>query len=143
MVQSASSRPDRAFQRTGKTRLYVMEPGPENHKLLVPEALVQDRVKLLEVRPNSTVSWLGHLADEVLIQIDQQFSRALPAGRPSYFKRPRGRSARCLEANSCGPAHIRLARTRNPYEDNGAAFVALPDRAREGVHGRRERDGAT
>ena len=51
-----------------------MESGPEDHKLLVPEALLKNRVQLSEVRPNRTVSWLGHLAYEVLVEVDQQFS---------------------------------------------------------------------
>jgi hypothetical protein len=52
-----------------------MESGPEDHKLLVPETLLEDRVELSEVRPNPTVALLGHFADEVLIEVDQQFSR--------------------------------------------------------------------
>src|SRR5439155_6812444 len=74
VTERAPSRPDRIFQWTGKARLHVMETGPEDHKLLVPEALLEDRVQLSEVRPNPTVSWLGHLAHEVLIEVDQQFS---------------------------------------------------------------------
>jgi hypothetical protein len=38
------------------------------------KALLENRVQLSEVRPNSSVSWLSHLADEVLIEVDQQFS---------------------------------------------------------------------
>jgi hypothetical protein len=47
-----------------------MESGSENHKLLVPEPLLENRAKLSEVRANPTVRWLGHLADEVLIKVD-------------------------------------------------------------------------
>jgi hypothetical protein len=52
-----------------------MKTGPEDHKLLVPEAVLENRVQLSEVRPNPTVSWLGHLAYEVLVEVDQQFLR--------------------------------------------------------------------
>src|SRR5262245_12977816 len=75
MPERAPSCPDRIFQQTGKARLHVMESGPEDHKLLVPEALLENRVQLSEVRPNPAVSWLGHLTYEVLIKVDQQFSR--------------------------------------------------------------------
>src|SRR3954452_107075 len=51
-----------------------METGPENHKLLVPKSFVKDRVQLPKVGPDPVVSWLRHLADEVLVEIDQQFS---------------------------------------------------------------------
>ena len=68
--EGAPSRPYRVFQSTGKARLHVMEPRPEDHKLLVPEALLENRVQLSKVRPNPSVSWLGHLADEVLIEVD-------------------------------------------------------------------------
>src|SRR5262245_4539258 len=56
--EHAPSRPDRTFQCTGKASLHVMESGPENHKLLVPESLLENRVQLSKVRANPTVTRL-------------------------------------------------------------------------------------
>jgi len=107
VAKRAPSRPDRIFQSTGKASLQIMESGPEDYKLLVPEALMENRVQLSEVRPNSTVTWLGHFADEVLIEVDQQFSRArghdalspichLAARQPAFSASP-------SEQNQCLP----------------------------------------
>jgi len=74
MAERAPLRPDRIFQRTGEARFYVVKLGPENHQLLVPKPFVENRIQLSEIGPNSPVRWLSHLADEVLVEIDQQFS---------------------------------------------------------------------